>query len=155
MILYTTQRKTNRWPMVIFFHLLDIGGINAYYKLWLIKNPDWKKNRLERRMFLLELEQQLFRINIIRRYNDKTLHAHIKQSMLTVLPELKEISAEPVPATSSAQKRRFSCAEIKIGNLENFVFGVINMCAQNIQKVSPFAISVTFKFSYINIVKIS
>ncbi|KAB0804260.1 hypothetical protein PPYR_01230 [Photinus pyralis] len=52
---YTTQRKTNRWPMAIFFHLLDIAAINAY-KLWIHANPEWKKGRLDkRRMFLLEL----------------------------------------------------------------------------------------------------
>ncbi|KAB0790110.1 hypothetical protein PPYR_15577 [Photinus pyralis] len=87
---YTTQRKTNRWPMAIFFHLLDIAAINAY-KLWIHANPEWKKGRLDkRRMFLLELGHQLVRNNIICRYNkDRSLHEKIKQNMVTVLPELK------------------------------------------------------------------
>lgn len=106
---FTTQRKSNRWPMAIFFHLLDIGGINAY-KLWMLKNPDWKKNRLDRRrMFLLELGQELIRKNIIHRYqNDKSLHSNIKQSMLTILPELNIRNEQPVPVIGRKQ-RCFLC----------------------------------------------
>lgn len=39
--MYTTRRKINRWPMVLFFNILDIAGI-ASYILWLGNNPDWK-----------------------------------------------------------------------------------------------------------------
>lgn len=108
---FTTQRKSNRWPMAIFFHLLDIGGINAY-KLWMLKNPDWKKNRLDRRrMFLLELGQELIRKNIIRRYqNDKSLHSNIKQSMLTTLPELNIMNEQPV---IGRKQRCFLCDRSK------------------------------------------
>lgn len=97
---YTTQRKSNRWPMAIFYHMLDIAAINSY-KLWIHKNPEWEKNRLDkRRMFLLELGQQLVRNNIIRRYNeDHSLHQKIKQNMIVVLPELNTGNErkEPVP----------------------------------------------------------
>ena len=30
---YSTIRGTNRWPMVLFGHLLDIAGINAF-RIW-------------------------------------------------------------------------------------------------------------------------
>lgn len=97
---FTKQRKSNRWPMAIFFHLMDICGTNAY-RLWKLKNPDWKKNRLDRRMFLLELGQELIRKNIVRRYqNDKSIHSNIKQSMLTILTELNVRNEQPVPVIS-------------------------------------------------------
>lgn len=51
----TTQRKSNRWPMVIFFQQLEIDGFKAH-KLGQLKKSDSKKNRLDRRrMFLFEL----------------------------------------------------------------------------------------------------
>lgn len=110
---FTTQRKTNRWPMAIFFHLLDIGGINAY-KLWILKNPEWKRNRLDRRrLFLLDLGQSLIKKNIICRYNnEKSLHSNIKQSMLTILPELKGRSEQPGPVIAR-QQRCFLCERNK------------------------------------------
>lgn len=102
---YTTHRKSNRWPMVIFFHLLDIGGINAY-KLWMLKNSDWNSNHLDnRRMFLLELGKELIRNNIIRRYeHDKSLNSNIKQHMITVLPELNERNELPPPIIRRPQR---------------------------------------------------
>jgi Transposase IS4 len=54
--MYTTRRKINRWPMVLFFNILDITGI-ASYILWRGNNPDWKisQGRRQRRLFLTEL----------------------------------------------------------------------------------------------------
>ena len=35
---YTCKRKTNRWPMIIFYNILDVPAYNAY-ALWTKINP--------------------------------------------------------------------------------------------------------------------
>ncbi|XP_067253162.1 piggyBac transposable element-derived protein 4-like [Chanodichthys erythropterus] len=52
---YTCQRMTRRWPMVIFFNMLDVSAYNAFV-LWTEINPKWNKQRSsKRRLFLEEL----------------------------------------------------------------------------------------------------
>ena len=50
----TTRRKTRRWPMTIFFNILDIAAINSYIS-WLLLHPTWHKNeRVHRRSIFLK-----------------------------------------------------------------------------------------------------
>ncbi|KAM4036366.1 LOW QUALITY PROTEIN: piggyBac transposable element-derived protein 4-like [Anomaloglossus baeobatrachus] len=56
---YTCKRKTNRWPMVIFYNMLDVSAYNAFV-LWKEIDPNWNKNILyKRRLFLEELGKSL------------------------------------------------------------------------------------------------
>ena len=52
---YTVKRGTRRWPLCIFYGMVDISSINALI-IWKEKNPDWNQNkRFKRRLFLEEL----------------------------------------------------------------------------------------------------
>jgi hypothetical protein len=44
---FSTRRKVRRWPMTIFFHILDLIGVNAYIT-WVKKHP----SQQERSAFL-------------------------------------------------------------------------------------------------------
>lgn len=64
---YTCQRMTRRWPMVIFYNILDVSAYNAFV-LWTHIDPGWntaKKNK--RRIFLEELGNSLVKAQIERR----------------------------------------------------------------------------------------
>lgn len=37
--MYSCRRKINRWPMPLFFHILDVAGI-ASFIVWVSNNPD-------------------------------------------------------------------------------------------------------------------
>ncbi|XP_059401128.1 piggyBac transposable element-derived protein 4-like [Carassius carassius] len=50
---YTCQRKTARWPMVIFFNMLDVSAYNSFV-LWTKINPSWNKGNCSRRRLFLE-----------------------------------------------------------------------------------------------------
>jgi hypothetical protein len=52
--LYTTKAQTRRWPMHVFYNLLDIGGINAWRLYTQVTNE-----KIKRSDFLLALGQQL------------------------------------------------------------------------------------------------
>ncbi|CAF1224457.1 unnamed protein product [Adineta steineri] len=56
---YTVRRISKRWPMIVFFNLIDIAAINAM-TLWLCKYPNWHNQRKHvRRLFLEELGRSL------------------------------------------------------------------------------------------------
>jgi hypothetical protein len=56
---YTIRRIGRRWPMVVFFNLIDIAAINAT-TIWLYQNPDWNKGKkYVRRLFLEQLGKSL------------------------------------------------------------------------------------------------
>ncbi|XP_077128955.1 26S proteasome non-ATPase regulatory subunit 14 isoform X1 [Ranitomeya variabilis] len=58
---YTCKRKTNRWPIILFYNILDISAYNAFV-LWREIDPDWNRNKLhKRRLFLEELGKSLVR----------------------------------------------------------------------------------------------
>ena len=56
---YSTKRMTRRWPMVIFYDMLDICAVNSFV-LWTAINPNWHQHNLHRRrLFLKEMGQEL------------------------------------------------------------------------------------------------
>ena len=38
---YTCIRSSRRWPVILFFALLNITGVNAFV-IWIERNPSWK-----------------------------------------------------------------------------------------------------------------
>ena len=64
---YTSKRMTRRWPMVLFYNLLDVSALNAFI-IWIHLNPNWMNGILyKRRIFLTELGKQLVKDNAVRR----------------------------------------------------------------------------------------
>ena len=64
---YSYKRRTLRWPLVIFFDMLDISAYNAFV-IWMALNPEWKRVKLQkRRLFLEDLGKALVRPQIERR----------------------------------------------------------------------------------------
>ncbi|KAM3595866.1 uncharacterized protein V6R79_004187 [Siganus canaliculatus] len=56
---YFCQRKTARWPMVVFFNISDVSAYNAFV-VWIEVNPAWKQGKyFKRRLFLEELGKAL------------------------------------------------------------------------------------------------
>ena len=61
--MYSTKRMTRRWPMAIFYNMIDISALNAFI-VYISLNPDWlsdKKHKL--RSFLSQLGKELISNN--------------------------------------------------------------------------------------------
>src|SRR5678815_2087531 len=69
--IYSCKRKINRWPMVLFFDMLDTAAI-ASFVIWMCNNPDWNKSSkaIRRRQFIISLGESLAE-PLIRRRLDK------------------------------------------------------------------------------------
>nr|XP_054602931.1 piggyBac transposable element-derived protein 4-like [Nothobranchius furzeri] len=56
---YSCQRKTARWPLVIFYNIVDVSAYSAFV-LWTEINQHWNVGKLyRRRLFLEELGKSL------------------------------------------------------------------------------------------------
>ncbi|XP_039550046.1 piggyBac transposable element-derived protein 4-like, partial [Pimephales promelas] len=64
---YSCRRMTARWPLVIFFNIIDVSAYNAFV-LWREINKDWNSGKLSRRrIFLEQLGYELVKPHIERR----------------------------------------------------------------------------------------
>lgn len=72
--IYSCKRKINRWPMILFFYMLDTAAI-ASFVIWMCNNPDWNMSSkaIRRRQFIVNLGESLVEPLIRRRLENATL----------------------------------------------------------------------------------
>lgn len=77
---YTSKRKSNRWPMTMFFNMIDVAAFGAF-RLYELCNPNWNSNKsVKRKMFLKELAFDLAKKNMENRSKTK-LQKSVKIAM--------------------------------------------------------------------------
>ncbi|KAK3519789.1 hypothetical protein QTP70_004958 [Hemibagrus guttatus] len=71
---YSCRRRTNWWPEVLFFNMVDITSCSAYVSLTAV-DPSWNQAKLlRRRIFLEELGNSLVSAAILRRESTSLTH---------------------------------------------------------------------------------
>ncbi|XP_069680912.1 piggyBac transposable element-derived protein 4-like [Periplaneta americana] len=99
---YSVARVTRRWPLVIFYSLLDIAGINAQ----IIYCANEANQRSNRRIFLKEMSLSLLKPRLIERAKIPSLPTHIA----TFLQKYKEPRIEEVEeAEEPVSRKRGRC----------------------------------------------
>ena len=90
--IFSCKRKTNRWPMVLFYNMIDVAAIAAFV-VWMTLHPDWAGNNRKgcRRRFLKLLGNELVEDQIqVRLQNPRALHASVRNALKilnkTVIP---------------------------------------------------------------------
>jgi hypothetical protein len=97
---YRCKVGTRRWPMVVFYTMIDVAALNTLV-LWLFKNPGWsvKKRGQRRKHFLHELGMALVMPQIERRQTLTGLQSDIRSAIDTILDRP---SALPPPSAAAA-----------------------------------------------------
>ena len=121
---YTCKRKTNRWPMIVFYHMLDVSAYNAFV-LWTSIYSEWNKNCMyKRRIFLEKLGFSLIEKHIASRtYIPRTAEAFsIVKSVKEKYQEKPDVSINP------KHKKRARCffCETKNDNKTSFTCSSCN-----------------------------
>lgn len=110
---YSVRRGTKRWPLCVFYNMLDIAALNALV-IWKEKNPDWNKNkRFKRRLFLEELGISLAtHLLDVRSQTSKFLHKDV-QSALAVMgyPKVEKASQELNETSTDLKRKRCSLCD--------------------------------------------
>ncbi|CAH2088897.1 unnamed protein product [Euphydryas editha] len=93
--IYSVSRRTQRWPLCIFFGLLNIGGLNAY----IIHNAMVPSDDSPRRDFIKSLAICLIKPHLHERISIRNIPQHIKSRIRNIVPELEPtISDQPAPS---------------------------------------------------------
>ena len=101
---FTCKRKINRWPMAVFFNMIDVAGVAALV-IWLHNNPDICAAG-SRRKFLVALGEKLAEEHVHQRLqNPRALQKHAKQALVT-LSYLKVPSSDQPKAVTTDTKQR-------------------------------------------------
>ena len=104
---FSSRRKTNRWPMAVFYNMIDVAGVAALV-IWLHNNADESAAR-SRRKFLMKLGEMLLAEHINQRMqNPRALQKHARQA-LTALGYLKAPIADQPSATVNTKRRCELC----------------------------------------------
>jgi hypothetical protein len=115
---YTCKRKIKRWPMTIFFNIVDCAAVAAYV-VWCTKFPDWNAGKRDkRRMFLKELAMALVEGELQRRsQNPQAVQHHVKLAFESLgRPIERPTVAPPAPHATPKASKRNRCSFCTRGN---------------------------------------
>lgn len=135
----SASRKTNRWPLCLFYDILNLSLVNAYviYVSNAIRNG---KKPMKRRLFALEMADDMMKPWLEERYQTVTLPRNLKQSIAEILKinDPPEGSSQDVPRTRKtcsycpAKKRRMTttfCKGCKKAICREHVVAMCNHCS--------------------------
>ena len=84
---YSCKRRTLRWPLVIFFDMLDISAYNAFV-IWMALNPEWNRGKLQKRcLFLEDLGKAL---DLVRPQIEETRHVPRTPASAAIMRRIQE-----------------------------------------------------------------
>ncbi|XP_060809155.1 piggyBac transposable element-derived protein 4-like [Amyelois transitella] len=116
---YNVARGTNRWPMVVFYSLMNVAGINSFV-IYMLNNPDKK---ISRRVFIEALSYDLINAQLRRR----ALITSLPRTLKLRLVEICQLDGPESSATTNNnkigrcgycsskknRKTRYNCAKCK------------------------------------------
>ena len=123
--IFSCRRKPNRWPMVLFFNMLDVAGVAAFI-IWISLNLDWSFNDPQgrRRKFLKQLSQELTNDYIqICLQTQSCLKSNVRNS-LKMIGKLDDLP-HPAPA---AENRPWKHCRLCPTQIDKKTPGVCNIC---------------------------
>lgn len=106
--MFSVKRKTRRWPLVVFFNMLDVSGVAAFV-IWIANYPDWqiKRHASRRRKFIVELGTSLVDEQIKRRLQNPSQIRKQSRRALRLLGYVDD--HQPRTAQPAGKKRCYLC----------------------------------------------
>lgn len=108
---YTCQRRSSRWPMALFFNMLDVSSL-ASYLIYYENNKMIAKKTTERRQFMRKLSEELSLPMIEHRTANPQIIRHFSTKIAVesilghALSETTEINSGPVvPKDKTGRKK--------------------------------------------------
>lgn len=108
---YTTHRRTQRWPLAMFFNILDVAALAAYI-VYFENNNMIKKKTHQRRIFLRQLSEELCKPIIEDRSSNKQIMRH--HATKNAIEDMLGIYLGPVPTAEKEDAPRDSTGRLKV-----------------------------------------
>lgn len=136
---YTCKRKTNRWPMIVFYNILDVSAYNAYV-LWISFDPNWNASKLtRRRIFLEELGKSLIKEHIASRTHFPRTEDSLRMVKSIQNPNDVGGVSESVTTRKSTKRARCKFCPSSNDNKTNMVCGKCSkhICKKHVTYLCP------------------
>lgn len=119
--IYSTSRRTQRWPMAVFYRMLDVSAANAY----IISSMNQSQRKVPRLNFMKQLAEDLIAPHLGRRANQFGLQTELQNAIRRVL----KIDEEPRTSSADSSDKletRKTCSTCDPKKKQNipFVFSV-------------------------------
>jgi len=107
---YKCRRKTRRWPMTIFFNVIDTAAV-ASYVTWCAKHPQYQDGKShKRRLFLVDLAHGLVRQQLERRKeNPRVMQTQVKLAFRAIGMDVAATPVQHQAPTDTVKKRYVAC----------------------------------------------
>lgn len=105
---YSVSRNTNRWPMVVFYTMLNLAGINAH----IIYKGNQNHGLEKRRHFISALALELTKDHIHRRSEIASLPKDLRKRTAEIMEENKSDGANSSTSSNDPQPKRSKGTEI-------------------------------------------
>ncbi|XP_071784707.1 piggyBac transposable element-derived protein 4-like [Asterias amurensis] len=102
---YNVARITRRWPMVVFYHIMNLAAINAY-TLYGLKNPGWHPKGSARSAFLSQLAKELIHPQYMLRACNASRLARRTRTALEIVGYEIQHHRQPLPETDQLSHSR-------------------------------------------------
>ncbi|KAF0763060.1 piggyBac transposable element-derived protein 4-like [Aphis craccivora] len=99
---YSVAKISCRWPLKIFFALMNIAGINSQ-----IIFRDNTNQTISRRLYLKTLGKELTKHFMIQRLQNKKLSISLRQTIMKLTDGVEKPTVAPTPESSDRPKCRF------------------------------------------------
>ena len=110
---YSCRRSSSRWPLQIFYWILDVAAYNASV-CYMQENPTIFQGSQKRRKFLLQLSEELVLPQIKRRSQSEgyqKLHKDCRIKIQAFVPNPTSV----IPANVTGKRKRCSICPSRIG----------------------------------------
>ena len=122
--IFSCRRKTNWWPMVLFFNMLDVAGVAAFI-IWISLNPDWSFNDPEVPETAWSGTHQWLHSRLPSNQNCLNWNVRNALKMIGKLDDLPQ----PAPA---AENRPWKRCRLCPTQIDKKTPGVCNICNRNV-----------------------
>ena len=112
---YNCARNTRRWPMVIFYSMLNISAINGLVVF--LGNQNFIKNRRE---YLRDLVKELTDEEITRRLTKTNLSRDLQRKLENYKPSPEHKNAVKSPNITNKRKRCITCYGVKKSRMTQY-----------------------------------
>ncbi|XP_046389251.1 piggyBac transposable element-derived protein 4-like [Ischnura elegans] len=112
---YSVARNTKRWPMTIFYTMLNVAAINAQV-IYLVNNKESSHAILKRRHFIKVLAQELTKEHLQKRSHVVNLPRELRKRTLAISEKDKETEHNE---SSTSRKRLEQSRIVEILNKES------------------------------------
>lgn len=133
------NRKTQRWPLCLFYNMMNIASVNSYvvYAHNILRRSGGTSKPIPRQQFMFELHKELTRPWQEIRKNQRNMNRALRQTIQTVLTGERNMTTPAQPDQQGARKYCSFCDVKKKRMTTTYCACGKAICGEHQKKICP------------------